>query len=103
MIISAGYNIYLSHIEDIVSACSFVKQVCAVGIDDIAAGQNIGLYIILNDGTDESKALKEITEHCQKNLAEFSQPQKIIFTDDFPKTKMGKVNFKSLEDKINNK
>lgn len=103
MIISAGYNIYLSYIEDIVSGCSFVKQVCAVGIDDIAAGQNIGLYVILNDGTDENKARKEIMEHCKKNLAEFSQPQKIIFTDEFPKTKMGKVNFKSLEDKINNR
>lgn len=103
MIISAGYNIYLSHVEEVVSKCSFVNQVCAVGIDDIAAGQNIGLYVILNDGTVEDEARKEITEHCKKNLAEFSQPRKIIFTDEFPKTKMGKVNFKSLEDQINNR
>lgn len=103
MIISAGYNIYLSHVEDIVSGCDFVKQVCAVGIDDVAAGQNVGLYVILNDGIDENEARKKISEHCQKNLAEFSLPKKIIFTNEFPKTKMGKIDFKSLEDKINNR
>ena len=103
MIISAGYNIYLSHVEDVVAGCSMVKQVCAVGIDDIAAGQNVGLYVILNEGTDESKAKEAILDHCKKHLAEYSVPRKIIFTDEFPKTKMGKVSFKALEDKINNR
>ena len=103
MVISAGYNIYLSHVEDVVSGCDIVKQVCAVGIDDIASGQDVGLYVILNGEIDEDKAKETIMAHCKKHLAEYSLPRKIIFIDEFPKTKMGKVNFKALEDKINNR
>ncbi len=103
MIISAGYNIYLSHVEDVVSGCEIVSQVCAVGIDDIAAGQTVGLYVILQKELDEAQAKEIIMAHCKKNLAEYSMPRKIIFTDEFPKTKMGKTSFKSLEDKINNR
>ncbi len=103
MIISAGYNIYLSHVEDVVSGCEIVSQACAVGIDDTAAGQTVGLYVILQKELDEAQARDIIMAHCKKNLAEYSMPRKIIFTDEFPKTKMGKTSFKSLEDKINNR
>lgn len=103
MVISAGYNIYLSHVEEVVAGCDIVKQVCAVGIDDIAAGQNVGLYVILNGDIDENKARETIMTHCKKHLAEYSLPRKIVFIDEFPKTKMGKVSFKALEDKINNR
>lgn len=103
MIISAGYNIYLSHVEDVVSQCSVVNQCCAVGIDNKAAGQYVGLYIIRNGEIDENDCRNIIMEHCKANLAEYSLPHKIVFVDDFPKTKMGKVNFKALEDKINNR
>ena len=103
MIISAGYNIYLSHVEDVVASCGIVNQVCAVGIDNVFSGQDVGLYIILNSEVDEDQARVRIMEHCKKHLAEYSMPRKIIFTDEFPKTKMGKVSFKALEDKINNR
>lgn len=103
MIITSGYNIYLSQVEDTVSECSIVKQCCAVGIDDTLTGQQIGLYVILNSPSDNNKSRDIIMKHCKENLAEYSQPRKIIFIDEFPKTKMGKVDFKTLEDRINNR
>lgn len=103
MIISAGYNIYLSHVEEVVSDCDIVKQCCAVGTDDKVAGQYVGLYVILNNETEESNARDIIINHCKDNLAEYSVPRKIVFADSFPKTKMGKVDFRLLEDKINNR
>ena len=103
MIISSGYNIYLSQVEEVVTECPIVKQCCAVGIDDKIQGQNVGLYIILSEQKNKSEAKKILTEYCKEKLAGYSQPKKIIFIEEFPKTKMGKVDFKSLEDRINNR
>ncbi len=103
MIISSGYNIYLSQVEEVVSGCPVVKQCCAVGIDDTVQGQNVGLYISLSEQQNESEAEKILTEFCKEKLAGYSQPKKIIFVDEFPKTKMGKIDFKNLEDRINNR
>ena len=101
MIISSGYNIYLSQVEEAVSECKIVKQCCAVGIDDTLTGQQVGLYIIPEAIADENSARDIIMKHCKENLAEYSLPRKIIFIDEFPKTKMGKVDFKELENRIN--
>lgn len=103
MLISAGYNIYLSQVDEIVSDCSIVKQCCAVAIDDKVLGAKLGLYIILNNEMDQENARKEILSYCEEHLAAYSMPHTIIFVDDFPKTKMGKVDFKSLEDQINHR
>ena len=103
MIISSGYNIYLSQVDDCVSMCAGVKQCCAVGIDDRLTGQNVGLFIIPDDNQNENELRNKITEHCRKHLAEYSQPKKIVFVDEFPKTKMGKADFRALENRINNK
>ncbi len=103
MIISAGYNIYLSQVENVVAECSIVKQCCAVGIDDTVLGSKLGLYVILNSKKDEHDADNIIMNYCREHLAEYSLPHKIVLVDDFPKTKMGKVAFKTLEDKMNNR
>jgi len=103
MIISAGYNIYLSQVETVVSQCSVVKQCCAVGINDKVAGQYVGLWVVLSGNMSEDAAKAAIIECCNEHLAAFSQPRKIVFTEELPKTKMGKVDFKLLEDRMNNR
>ena len=103
MIVSAGYNIYLSQAEATVTECSIVKQCCAVGIEDAVLGSKLALYVILNCEKDESEAAAVIMNFCREHFAEYSLPHKIIFVDEFPKTKMGKIDFRSLEDRINNR
>lgn len=103
MIVYSGFNIYLSQIEDALADCDIVEQCCAVGIDDKVVGSKVGLYVILTADADKNKAHDIIMKHCRENVAEYALPTQIIFTDEFPKTKMGKVDFKTLEDRINNR
>ena len=103
MIMYSGFNIYLSQVEDCLSSCDIVDQCCAVGIEDKIVGSRVGLYVILKDGTNKDKASTIILQHCKQHIAEYALPAQIVFVDEFPKTKMGKTDFKTLEDRINNR
>ena len=41
--------------------------------------------------------LKDIKEHCNKNLAKYMIPKEFVFRDSLPKTIIGKVNYCELE------
>ena len=101
MIVSAGYNIYLSSIEDSLRECGIVKNVCAVGIHNRILGSTVGVYIILNEKIDQQKAHKQILDYCKQNIADYALPNRVIFVDEFPLTKMGKTDYVALEKAIN--
>lgn len=101
MIICAGFNIYLSSIEDSLRQCSIVKNVCAVGIRDRILGSKVGLYVILNMPMDHQEAHNQIMDFCKLNMADYALPNRIIFVDHFPLTKLGKTDYVALEKAIN--
>ena len=101
MIVCAGYNIYLSNIEETLSQCSIVRDSCAVGIRDRILGSKVGLYIILNSPLGQQEAYEHIMQFCRRNMAEYALPQRILFVDKFPLTKMGKTDYVELEKAIN--
>lgn len=94
MFIVSGFNIYPYAIEQAISAVSGVRQCCVVGKAAPVVGKKIVAYILGN-----RNALSEIKKVCAENLPGYSQPSDYIFLDEFPKTKMGKVNYKALEER----
>lgn len=101
IIVCAGYNIYLSQIEKILSECSIVNSSCAVGVNDRILGSKIGVFIILNNSMDHQEATRIIIDFCKDHMADYSLPYRISFVDEFPYTKMGKVDFVKLEKIMN--
>ena len=104
ILISGGYNIYMTQVEDAICSCPAVAQSCVVGINDRIYGQKIGAYVVLNNKDADQESVKEkIMECCRKSLAEYSLPHEIIFRDSLPVTNLGKIDYKSLEKEINSK
>ena len=102
ILISGGYNIYATQVEDAVCTCPAVAQCCVVGINDRIYGQKIGAFVVLNNKDADKELVKsKIMECCKNNLAEYSLPHEIIFRDEIPATNMGKVDYLSLEKEIN--
>lgn len=98
MVISAGYNIYVTQMEKIIAECEEVSECCVVGIDDRILGQKIRAYIVsANQETDEEVLKAIVAEKCKNNLAEYSQPHEIRVIKKLPMTHLGKVDFKKLE------
>lgn len=96
MIISSGYNIYPNHIEDIIESHPAVLQCTVVGMPHPYKKEVPKAYIVLKPGFHGLFIKTEIKEYCKKNLEYHMVPNKFIYRNNLPKTKLGKVDFKRL-------
>lgn len=104
MIITSGYNIYPSQIEEVINGCNGVAISCVVGVEDRSVGQRIVAVVQPVSMDMDLDSLRErILEACKKNVAEYAMPREVIFKEDMPRTAMGKVNFKKLTADMNEK
>ena len=102
MIISSGYNVYPSQIENIIDAHPKVLLSCVVGVKDPYRMQKIKAFVVLkeNVASDESTR-QEIFEYLKKHVAKYAMPYEIEFRDELPKTLVGKVAYRVLEEEEN--
>lgn len=100
MIISNGYNIYPTELENIINKCKYVASSVVVGIKDKIRQEAPKAVIVLKNGIQRTAEVeKEITEFCKKNIAKNAQPKEFEFTDVLPTTKIGKINYRVFERK----
>ena len=100
MIISNGYNIYPTELENIINKCKYVASSVVVGIKDKIRQEAPKAVIVLKNGIQRTAEVeKEIAEFCKKNIAKNAQPKEIEFTDALPTTKVGKINYRVFERK----
>ena len=98
LIIVSGYNVFPSHIEDVLNKNEYILNSCVVGIPDPYKIQVPKAYIVLNDGIKPTAEIKkEIKEYCKKNLSNYMIPKQFVFRESLPKTMIGKVDYKVLE------
>jgi len=100
MIITSGYNVYPSHIEDVIQSHPAVLQCTVVGVPHPYKQEVPKAFIVLKEGYLPIFVKNEIKEHCKKNLAKYMVPKDFVFRKKLPKTKLGKVDFKKLQSDI---
>lgn len=99
MIISSGYNVYPSQIENILDAHEFVQMSCIIGVPDAYRMQKVKAFVMLKPGVaanDETKAV--LMDYCRKHIAKYAMPYDIEFREELPKTLVGKVAYRVLEE-----
>ncbi|MBO5079014.1 MAG: AMP-binding protein, partial [Oscillospiraceae bacterium] len=98
MIVTSGYNVYPAQIENILDAHEKVQMSCVIGIPDAYKMQKVKAFVKLVPGTPETEETKEeILEHCRRHVAKYAMPYDIEFREDMPKTLVGKVAYRVLE------
>ncbi len=101
MIITSGYNVYPTQIEEILDAHEKVHMSCVIGIPDEIKVQKVAAYIILAPGVKPSEELKDdILNYCKKHIAKYAWPKIIEFRNDLPKTLVGKIAYRELEEEV---
>ena len=99
MIVTSGYNVYPSRIEDVIDKCPDVNYCCVIGVKDPYKMQKIRAYIVLNDGVPATAGEKErIKDFCKPYLDRYEWPKEIEFRDALPRTLVGKVAYHTLEE-----
>ncbi len=99
MIVSSGYNVYPSQIEEVLEKHPAVLDSSVIGVPHPYKVEVAKAYIVLKKGYRESAGLKsELMELCKKNLAKYSIPKEWEFRKSLPKTIVGKVDFRKLQE-----
>lgn len=99
LIVSSGYNIYPSYVEDIISKHPLVDTCVVIGIPHEYKKQVAKAYIVLKNGEKVNSSIKkQIKKYCEDNLSKYSWPYEYEFRDSLPTTLVGKVAYKKLEE-----
>ena len=98
MIISSGYSIYPSQLENIIDAHPDVLMCTVIGVPDPYKVQKVKAFIVLKNGVEPTDQVKDsIRKHCVKNIAKYAMPYEFEFRDSLPQTLVGKVAYTVLE------
>ncbi len=100
----SGHNISTTEVESaLVSHPSVAEAVVAeaavVGRADAVTGQAIAAFVTLRSGIEGDEALiKDLRDTVAENIGPIAKPASIVFTDDLPKTRSGKIMRRLLRD-----
>jgi long-chain acyl-CoA synthetase len=101
MIITSGYSVYPSQLENIIEAHHAVLSSCIIGVDDPYKKQKVKAFVVLQPQYQKAANLaeikKDIYEHCKKNIAKYAFPYEFEYRDELPQTKVGKTAYIVLE------
>ncbi len=102
MIITNGYNVYPSQLENIIDGHEKVLLSCVIGIRDAQRGQKVKAYVVPMPGIEPTEELRrEILDHCANHIAKYAMPRELEFRTELPKTLVGKVAYRVLEEEAN--
>ncbi len=103
MIVSSGYNIYPAQLENIFDAHEKVQMSCVIGVPDDYKMEKVKVFVKPTNGVPSSEAGKialkeELMAYARKNIAKYAMPYDIEFREELPKTLVGKVAYRVLEE-----
>jgi len=97
IIISAGYRIGPTEVEDCLMRHPAVKLAGVVGIPDDIRGEAVGAFVVPAEGAEPSDQLaKDIQTFVRDRLAAHEYPRTVTFIDEMPMTVTGKIRRRDL-------
>jgi long-chain acyl-CoA synthetase len=97
IIVVSGMKAYPQEIEDAVRMHPGVADAAAVGLADARSGEVVGLVVVRRDAAVSEETLRV---HCEKCLAPYKRPRRIVFREELPRSNIGKVLRRQLRDEL---
>ena len=99
MINVSGHRMSTAEIESAIVSHPKVSEAAVIGQSDEDTGQSICAFVTLNGGLEGDDALVDgIREHVAQRIGKLARPRRIIWADDLPKTRSGKIMRRLLRD-----
>ncbi|WP_020418633.1 class I adenylate-forming enzyme family protein [Amycolatopsis sp. ATCC 39116] len=97
MVVTGGFNVYPTEIENVVSTLPAVSEVAVIGVPDPVWGEALKAVVVVRDGY--SLTPEEVVAVCSANLASYKKPRSVEFVTELPKTGSGKIMRRQLRDR----
>jgi acetyl-CoA synthetase len=95
----SGHRLSTAEVESAIVSHPKVAEAAVIGQADEDSGQAICAFVTLEgtlEGTDEQ--VDELREHVAKRIGKLARPKRVIWADDLPKTRSGKIMRRLLRD-----
>lgn len=100
LIVAAGVNIYPAEIEAVLFEVPGVADVCVAGGPDPDRGEQPVAFVVIQDGWDDEEVLANVELTCQKDIAGYKRPRKILLRSEIPRDPTGKTLRVSLRNEL---
>jgi len=95
----SGHRLSTAEVESAIVAYATVAEAAVVAQSDELTGQAIVAFVTLAGGRVGDAAIEaELREHVAARIGKLARPKRIIWTDDLPKTRSGKIMRRLLRD-----
>jgi acetyl-CoA synthetase len=95
----SGHRMSTAEIESAIVSYGKVAEAAVIGQTDEDTGHSVAAFVTLEGDLDGSEELiVEIREHVAKKIGKLARPKRIIWADDLPKTRSGKIMRRLLKD-----
>lgn len=88
MILVSGFNVYPNEVEGAIALHPKVLEVGAISVPDSKSTEAVKVYVVKKD---PSLTEDELREFCKANLTAYKCPKHIAFTNEVPKSNVGKI------------
>jgi len=88
----SGHNISTAEVEHALVGNTMVAEAAVIGRTDPTTGQSISAFVILRGGYEPSdERAAELREHVSDTIGPIARPKSVLFTEELPKTRSGKI------------
>ena len=94
----AGHRLGTMELESAVAEVEKVAEAAVAAREDAEKGEVPDVYVVLREGIEPSDAVAgEIVAAVESEIGKFARPANVMFVDDLPKTRSGKIMRRILE------
>ena len=97
LIKSSGFNVYPAQVENVLYQHPQVAEVCVIGVPDPAQVERVKAIVVLKDPAQANATTADaLIAFCRERLIKWSCPREVVFCGALPKTRIGKIDYRSL-------
>jgi long-chain acyl-CoA synthetase len=89
LIITGGFNVYPSEVEDVLRQVPGVRDAAAVGLPDGSGGERVVAAVVANG--DAQLDPDEVRNATRAHLAAYKVPRQVFIVEELPRSMIGKV------------
>jgi fatty-acyl-CoA synthase len=98
LIISGGYNVYATEVENCLNSHPAVQNSAVVGLPHEDWGESVCAVVVLRSGGNVTP--EELIAHCKENLARYKAPKRLEIAAELPLSPAGKVLRRKVRDQF---
>ncbi|PSP37347.1 AMP-dependent synthetase [Halobacteriales archaeon QH_7_65_31] len=93
VIVTAGYNVYPSEVENLLAEHEAVREAAVVGVPDERRNETVKAFLVPTNGDPENPGvtIDEIQQFSLDTIAPYKHPREVAFVAELPRTASGKI------------